>query len=114
MSGGIAYVLDRDGAFEGRCNPELVGLEPLDGDDAALVAGLVREHLERTGSTVARDLLERWEESVEAFVKVMPHDYKRALADLAAREPADHPVSTGGDGFVTTETESEAPSQVVA
>jgi len=29
MSGGIAYVLDRDGAFAGRCNREMVDLEPL-------------------------------------------------------------------------------------
>ena len=27
MSGGIAYVLDEDGGFAGRCNPQLVGLE---------------------------------------------------------------------------------------
>ena len=28
MSGGVAYVLDRDGGFGGRCNTELVGLRP--------------------------------------------------------------------------------------
>jgi hypothetical protein len=34
----------------------------------------------------------------------MPHDYKRALAELAAMVD-DHPVSTIGEGFVTTESE---------
>ena len=43
--------------------------------------------------------------SPDLFVKVMPHDYKRALADLEI-ERDDHPVSTGGGGFFTTETEA--------
>ena len=51
MSGGIAYVLDEDGGFSGRCNHELVDLEELDAADDALVRSLVEEHLERTGSS---------------------------------------------------------------
>jgi hypothetical protein len=42
-------------------------------------------------------------------VKVMPHDYKRALAELAEEEhslPAN--VSSGGEGFVITESEAPA------
>ena len=35
MSGGIAYVLDEDGGFDGRCNMELVGFDPLEDDDVA-------------------------------------------------------------------------------
>src|SRR6202035_3743751 len=53
MSGGIAYVLDLDGRFEGRCNTELVDLDPFEEGDAELVRALVAEHRERTGSTVA-------------------------------------------------------------
>jgi hypothetical protein len=38
---------------------------------------------------------------------VIPHDYKRALADdLEPR--GDNPTSSGGDGFLTTETEEAA------
>ena len=43
------------------------------------------------------------------FAKVMPRDYKRALAALSngGRSAVDdHPVSSGGEGFLTTETES--------
>ena len=48
MSGGIAYVLDRDGGFAGRCNHELVDLEPLEPRPTpASSAALVEEHLER-------------------------------------------------------------------
>jgi glutamate synthase domain-containing protein 3 len=53
MSGGIAYVLDQDGTFAERCNPQLVGLEALDEDDERLVVALLEEHAERTGSPVA-------------------------------------------------------------
>jgi glutamate synthase domain-containing protein 3 len=107
MSGGIAYVLDEHDIFARRCNMELVGFDPLDADDATLLEALVAEHRERTGSTVAARLLDDWETAQGRFVKVMPHDFKRALADLAI-ERDDRSVSTGGDGFVTTETEGEA------
>ncbi len=48
MSGGIAYVLDEDGGFGGRCNMELVGFDPLEDDDVEAIRALVQEHLERT------------------------------------------------------------------
>ncbi len=57
-------------------------------------------------------MLAEWEDALARFVKVMPHDYKRALAELAAAEnghvayPDDHPVSSGGEGFVTAESEA--------
>ncbi|MFN0152918.1 MAG: glutamate synthase large subunit [Gaiella sp.] len=107
MSGGIAYVLDVDGGFRGRCNTELVGFDPLGDTDRELLHALVGEHLERTGSAVAERLLSEWEGALEHFVKVMPHDYKRALADLEV-EVDDHAVSTGGEGFFTTESEEAA------
>jgi glutamate synthase (NADPH/NADH) large chain/glutamate synthase (ferredoxin) len=104
MSGGIAYVLDEDGRFAERCNPQLVGLERLDPDDEAVVRALLAEHVDRTGSTVASALLAEW--SPLRFVKVLPNDYKRALADLGDEvRYQDHPVSAGGVGFVTKENE---------
>jgi glutamate synthase domain-containing protein 2/glutamate synthase domain-containing protein 1/glutamate synthase domain-containing protein 3 len=104
MSGGIAYVLDEDGTFAARCNMELVSFDPLEEDDVETIRALVEEHLERTGSTVAARVLAEWEALLPRFVKVMPFDYKRALAELAV-EHDDHAVSTGGEGFVTTEVE---------
>jgi glutamate synthase domain-containing protein 3 len=97
MSGGIAYVVDPDGDLSGRCNLQLVGLETLAEADEDDVRALLAEHLDRTGSTVARRHLDDWDP--RRFVKVIPHDYKRALAE---------PVSTGGVGFLTTETEEAA------
>jgi glutamate synthase (NADPH/NADH) large chain len=91
MSGGIAYVVDLDPA---RVNAALVALEPLEQADEETVLGLLREHVERTGSTVAARLLEDW--TPDRFTKVIPHDYKAVL---------DLPLSTGGIGLVTRESE---------
>jgi glutamate synthase domain-containing protein 2/glutamate synthase domain-containing protein 1/glutamate synthase domain-containing protein 3 len=107
MSGGIAYVLDEDGGFRGRCNDELVGFEAVAGEDADELRALVEEHAARTGSEVAARLLAEWESSLARFVKVIPHDYKRALDDLEVEPKGDHPTSTGS-GFLTTESEEAA------
>ena len=87
MSGGIAYVYDVDNRFEGRCNLELVDLEELSDEDEA-VRELISEHAQRTGSLVARNVLASWERARDRIVKVMPRDYKRALAEQAEREAA--------------------------
>jgi glutamate synthase (NADPH/NADH) large chain len=87
MSGGIAYVYDRDKGFRGRCNLELVDLEELDESGAEEVKTLISEHAQRTGSLRARNILASWERETQRFVKVMPRDYKRVLEERAAQEP---------------------------
>ncbi len=101
MSGGVAYVLDADGTFGERCNMGLVGFDEISETDAIELHGLIEEHFERTRSTVAEKILAAWDEYLPRFKKVMPHDYKRALKELAEAEAVE---STGGEGFVTTET----------
>jgi glutamate synthase (NADPH/NADH) large chain/glutamate synthase (ferredoxin) len=101
MSGGLAYVLDDDGAFASRCNQQLVGLEALAVDDEASVRALLDEHAKRTGSPVAARLLADWRP--ERFVKVFPHDFRRALEELG-----EGAWSAGGVGFLTRETEGAA------
>ena len=113
MSGGIAYVLDADGSFPGRCNMELVEFDLFAESDAQIVRALVAEHHARTNSTLAAHVLERFDELAPRFVKVMPRDYKAALASLSAGNgavhyPDEHPLSSGGEGFVTAEVESES------
>ena len=52
---------------------------------------LIEKHQRYTGSTVAERILEDWGRSRGHFHKVMPVDYKRALAEMvqeAAGEPA--------------------------
>ena len=112
MSGGVAYVLDPTGAFPARCNRELVDLDPFEAADAELVRTLLSEHHARTGSSVARAVLDDFDAHAGSFVKVMPRDYKAAMAAQAAGNggvhyPDEHPLSSGGEGFVTAEVESE-------
>jgi glutamate synthase (NADPH/NADH) large chain/glutamate synthase (ferredoxin) len=91
MSGGIAYVLDEDGGFERRCNSVTVGFDPLEDDDVAELHALIEEHHMRTLSPVAARILQDWEAHLPRFVKVMPHDYKRALRELAEAEEVEQP-----------------------
>jgi glutamate synthase (ferredoxin) len=93
MSGGVAYVVDADGTFNARCNPEMVDLEPLEQDeDVELVRTMLRDHARYTGSRLAIEMLDDWAFAQSQFVRVMARDYKRiqlaeARARLENREP---------------------------
>jgi len=112
MSGGIAYVFDEDGQFAKRCNTSMVALDkllPSDEQersvdpalwhhlagaeaqtDEAILKKMIEDHHRWTGSQRARDILDHWADSRSKFVKVFPHEYKRALGEQnAAKEAAD-------------------------
>ncbi len=88
MSGGIAYVLDEAGEFPARCNMGMVGFDEITPADAIELRAMIEEHAQRTDSPLAREVLARFEQLLGsgAFVKVMPHDYKRVLRELAEAE----------------------------
>ncbi|MCF7848696.1 MAG: glutamate synthase subunit alpha, partial [Kiritimatiellales bacterium] len=89
MSGGVAYVFDEAGDFiENRCNSEMVDFDPIDEDDIDYLRDMIEKHYEYTESAVARRVLDNWKESLKKFVKVIPVDYKRALALLASEQYA--------------------------
>ncbi|MBC9786047.1 glutamate synthase large subunit [Heliobacterium chlorum] len=80
MSGGVAYVLDVDGQFANRVNKEMVSLETLEIEaEIQEVKGMIENHVQYTGSSVGRNLLEDWTASLAKIVKVIPKDYKRML-----------------------------------
>nr|HRM50067.1 glutamate synthase-related protein [Alicycliphilus sp.] len=103
MSGGVAYVYDEDGRFDGRCNLAMVSLErvlPADEQVASMDPGhwhkgqtdeeqlkkLLEEHSRQTGSRRARELLDNWAAARSRFVKVFPTEYKRALVEMYERK----------------------------
>jgi glutamate synthase domain-containing protein 3 len=87
MSGGVAYVLDVDGRFAQRVNPASVSLEPVEAAaDRELLKALLEEYVARTDSPIAAALLKDWTGALKRFVKVMPDDYARVLAERAARD----------------------------
>jgi glutamate synthase domain-containing protein 3 len=105
MSGGIAYVYDVDGLFSKRCNTAMVALDKVlpaaeqkaqmaealwhrGQTDEAQLRKLLQDHLRWTGSLRARELLDTWEDARGRFVKVFPHEYKRALGEMAAKREA--------------------------
>ncbi|MGB8651678.1 MAG: glutamate synthase large subunit [Mycobacteriales bacterium] len=79
MSGGTAYVVDLD---ERNVNTEMVDLDPLDDGDRETLRQMLTEHVAETGSPVAEQLLDQ----LDRFTKVMPRDYKRVLAEMAAAD----------------------------
>jgi glutamate synthase domain-containing protein 3 len=90
MSGGVAYIWGVDGRSAARINTGMVDLETMDDpDDVAELRALIEEHLEATGSARAKTILDDWDAQLPHFVKVMPRDYKRALAELAAEAAAE-------------------------
>jgi glutamate synthase (NADPH/NADH) large chain len=120
MSGGVAYVLDEQGDFEKLCNLAMVELEPVPeeedinarffghaGDletsgrvdvmadltrfDAERLRYLISNHARYTGSRRAAEILANWNEYLPKFRKVMPVEYRRALAELKAQEEAEKP-----------------------
>ncbi|QID16794.1 glutamate synthase subunit alpha [Nitrogeniibacter mangrovi] len=101
MSGGVAYVLDEAGDFEDRCNMAQVALEPVQAEadddtpeetrhqgkpDEVILKGLIERHAEYTGSARAKAILADWPAYRARFVKVMPHEYRRALVEMAAQK----------------------------
>ena len=79
MSGGVAYVLDSDGSFAKRCNPQMVKLGPLTREDDLFVHETIRRHVRYTGSSHAAAILRTWETTAGSMVRVMPVDYERVL-----------------------------------
>jgi len=89
MSGGIAYVFDRQDDFRKKCNMSMVQLEELDSDDKTAIHDLLRSHYEYTKSTIARGILDNFSEQLNWFVKVMPIEYKRIVELKTAEERLD-------------------------
>ena len=98
MSGGEAYVLDERGLFKSLCNTRMVDLEDVETkEDRAALRSLIEEHYRYTGSANAERVLGKWNQVLPKFVKVMPRDYKRVLAErAAARANGGQPLEARG------------------
>ena len=81
MSGGIAYVYDRDGNFSKRCNLTMVSLEKLTEEDYEIVQKLLVNHLKFTGSPLARRIIDNFQTETKDFVRVIPFEYKRIIEE---------------------------------
>jgi len=85
MSGGVAYIHDPDGLNAARINTVMVDLEEVTGAEEAInLKERIERHFELTGSQPAKEILASWKANLPKFIKVMPKDYKRALAEMRA------------------------------
>jgi glutamate synthase (NADPH/NADH) large chain len=83
MSGGVAYIWDEDDRARQRINTSMVDLEDIvDSEEITELKTLIEEHARVTGSERAERILATWDVQLRKFIKVMPRDYKRALARL--------------------------------
>jgi len=90
MSGGIAYLYSEDGTFDDRnFNMEMIGLEDLSSNDKEQLKQLIENHVRHTESELGARILSDWDTSIKNFIKIMPTDYKRALARLEAEKLAE-------------------------
>jgi len=94
MSGGMAYVYDPDGVLPDNLNAEMVELEALGADDVQWLRDMLQAHVDATDSAVGQRILTNWENELKHFAKVMPRDYKRVLAAIAAAEQSGEDVDT--------------------
>ncbi|MEO5783532.1 MAG: glutamate synthase-related protein, partial [Ginsengibacter sp.] len=79
MSGGIAYVYDVQHNLDTMCNKAMVDLDKLEEEDEKLLQEMISKHYQHTNSTVAKFLLNDFENQLKNFVKVFPKDYKKVL-----------------------------------
>lgn len=80
MSGGIAYIYDPTGVFPSKCNKEMVGLHKVkDDEDLIYLKSILTDFHEKTGSEVAKGILDNWPLSTYSFIKVLPFEYERVL-----------------------------------
>ncbi|CAM3290462.1 glutamate synthase large subunit [Zobellia roscoffensis] len=80
MSGGIAFIYDAKNTFRKKCNnDDLNLLSVTEDEDIKQLKDLIESHYNATLSPLAQRILEKWEDCLPKFVKVLPEEYKQAL-----------------------------------
>ncbi|HXK75160.1 MAG TPA: glutamate synthase large subunit [Bacteroidaceae bacterium] len=82
MSGGVAYVWNKNNDFDYFCNMEMVELSLVEESTYRKeLHELIRQHYLYTGSKLARTMLDNWAYYVEQFIQIVPIEYKRVLQE---------------------------------
>lgn len=96
MSGGVAYIWDPSREADKRINHNMVDVEYLIyEEDQYELHKLIKKHFDNTGSKRAQMILENWEHEKDNFWKVIPGEYKKALAKMAKAEASEKEVVHG-------------------
>lgn len=82
MSGGVAYVWNKEGDFDYFCNMDMVELSLVEDNTARReLHELIRKHYHYTGSPLAGRMLDHWTRYCEQFIQITPIEYKRVLQE---------------------------------
>ena len=79
MSGGLAYLYDVKGSFSSLCNTEMVDLHEVSQQDYNELRQMIADHFKYTHSSVAKFIIDDFDNQLRNFIKVFPKDYKRVL-----------------------------------
>ena len=86
MSGGVAYVWDKNHNFDYFCNMDQVEINLVEeAVHRKELKELIRKHYLYTGSALAGRMLDDWNRYVEDFIQVVPIEYKRVLQEEQMR-----------------------------
>lgn len=97
MTNGTAYVLDEEGLFPRRYNPELVRIARVEeSSDAETLRALIQRHLQATHSERALEVLEGWDRYLPLFWKVIPLPAEAIAKTIeVAKVKVEQPVAAG-------------------
>ena len=80
MSGGIAYVLDEKNCLYRNLNKKMVLMEKIESKyEQEELKALIEKHVAYTGSKKGKEVLEKFQEYLPKFKKIIPEDYKEML-----------------------------------
>ncbi|MCR5286286.1 MAG: glutamate synthase large subunit [Treponema sp.] len=104
MSGGIAYVYDKNHDLYKRLNHELVTMYELNDKTTSLLNwkssdkdlspdeenlhSLIEEHYKESGSERAKEILSDWDNYKKSFKKIIPNDYLKIVREIDKEEKA--------------------------
>ena len=90
MTGGVAYIWDKDNRFEHVANPDGIDWYPVKdmaGEFIEMYKALLEIHVDRTGSARASDLLDNWDRTLNESLMIVPKESaKQILGSVKKRK----------------------------
>ena len=89
MSGGVAYIYNKEKNFNIYFNDGMADLEPVtpESEDESNLQQLIKNHAQYTDSIVAKIILDNWKNNLAHFIKVMPRDYAKVIQQNKQLKP---------------------------
>ena len=87
MSGGIAYVLDMENDLYKRLNKEMIHVEAVsDKYEISELKQMIMDHVNYTNSEIGKRILDKFNEYLPKFKKIIPKDYEKMMNTIVAME----------------------------